>query len=112
MLQGVGPITAKNLVAYCGGVEPIFKDPDLEKALNKTPRAGRKVLKAIKDPTLFERVEKELAFIKKQKIQPSHFYSGKVVCHSPQPRTCHSSPVTTRPGLRYERRPWGRDQEP
>lgn len=70
LLEGVGPITAKNLVAYCGSVEAIFEDPDLKNALDKTPRAGRKILQAIKDPKLFDRVEKELAFIQRQAIKP------------------------------------------
>lgn len=70
MLEGVGPITAKNLVAYCGSLEAIFKDPDLKKVLEKTPRAGKKVLNAIKDPTLFDRVDKELEFIAKRNIKP------------------------------------------
>ena len=70
MLDGVGPITAKNLVAYCGSVASIFEDKDLRKVLEKTPRAGKKVLKAIQDPTLFDRVDKELEFIAKRKIKP------------------------------------------
>ena len=76
LLEGVGPITAKDLVAYCGSVEAIFKDKDLSKALLKTPRVGQKIIKAIKDPELFTKVDRELKFIEQRGIKPV-FYLNK-----------------------------------
>ena len=33
MLKGIGPVHARNLVAYCGGVDPIFTDRKLKNTL-------------------------------------------------------------------------------
>jgi hypothetical protein len=30
MLKGIGPVNARNLVSYCGGVDPIFDRPQAE----------------------------------------------------------------------------------
>lgn len=90
LLDGVGPITAKSLVAYCGGVQAIFEDPDVSKVLKKTPRAGQKVLKAIQDPKLFHRVDKELVFLDKRGIKAVFYLNDDYPLRLKQ---CEDSPT-------------------
>jgi len=41
MLKGIGPVNARNLVAYCGGVDPLFTDKKVRKTLQeKVPGIG------------------------------------------------------------------------
>jgi DNA processing protein len=72
----VGPVTAKNLISYCGGVEAVFKET--KRGLLKIPSVGE----AIADHLLmgqqqaFSVAEKELAFIEKNNVTPI-FYLDK-----------------------------------
>ena len=64
MLKGIGPVNARNLVAYCGGVDAIFTDIKLKNTLAKVPG-----IVGIKDATgdigrgteLLKRVPKDFA---------------------------------------------------
>ncbi len=41
ILKGIGPVNARNLVAYCGGVDPLFTDKKVRKTLQeKVPGIG------------------------------------------------------------------------
>ena len=35
MLKGIGPVNARNLVAYCGGVDPLFTDKKVRRTLQE-----------------------------------------------------------------------------
>jgi DNA processing protein len=76
LLPGVGPVLAKNLVSYCGSVEEIFKKKKAQ--LEKIPGIGEDRAKAIVEveKEIFERAEKEVAFIRKHKITPL-FYTDE-----------------------------------
>lgn len=73
MLKGIGPVNARNLVAYCGGVEPIFSDRKLKNTLAKVPGIGPKLIASITDKKVLPAAEKELAYVRKHKLR-MHFY--------------------------------------
>ena len=65
MLKGIGPVNARNLVAYCGGVEPIFADRKLRRSLEKVPGIGPKLIASITDKGVLQAAEKELALVRR-----------------------------------------------
>lgn len=69
MLKGIGPVNARNLVAYCGGVDALFTDPKARKALEKVPGIGPERARAIQDAKVLGAAEKELAFVHKHKLR-------------------------------------------
>lgn len=73
MLKGIGPVNARNLVAYCGGVDPIFTDKKLKNTLEKVPGIGPKLIASITDKKVLPAAEKELAYVRKNQLR-MHFY--------------------------------------
>lgn len=71
LIPGVGDITAKNLISYCGGVEGIFKEK--KSKLVKIPMVGEVTAQSIVNHSVFKRAEEEVLFIEKNKIQ-TFFY--------------------------------------
>jgi DNA processing protein len=69
MLKGIGPVNARNLVAYCGGVDPIFTDKKLKNTLEKVPGIGPKLISSITDRKVLPAAEKELAYVSKHKLR-------------------------------------------
>lgn len=69
MLKGIGPVNARNLVAYCGGVDPLFTDKKLKNTLAKVPGIGPKLIASITDKTVLPRAEKELAYVRKHRLR-------------------------------------------
>jgi len=67
----VGPITARNLISYCGGVDAVFKTS--KKALMKVPGIGEKTATTLLKKEYFKIAEKELEFIAKKSITPLFF---------------------------------------
>lgn len=74
LLEGVGSVTARNLVSYCGSVEGVFRER--KKNLEKIPGIGPATAEKIISHNTFERAEKELAFIERHEIKPL-FYLDK-----------------------------------
>jgi DNA processing protein len=74
LLPGVGNVTGKKLIAYCGGVEAVFKQK--REALEKIPGIGEKLINSILNHFVFRQAEKEIAFIEKNNITPL-FYLDK-----------------------------------
>jgi DNA processing protein len=68
MLKGIGPVNARNLVAYCGGVEAIFTDKKLKNTLAKVPGIGPKLIASITDKKVLPAAEKELVYVRKHKL--------------------------------------------
>ena len=64
--EGVGAVIAKKLLVHCGSAEAVFKEKTMQ--LSKISGIGSKVTHALKNKTLFEAAEKELAFISKNNI--------------------------------------------
>ena len=71
LIPTVGDATAKKLIAYCGGVEAVFKEKT--GALQKIPSIGKKVADAIVGQNVLGRAEEELKQIEKRGIIP-YFY--------------------------------------
>lgn len=69
MLKGIGPVHARNLVAYCGGVAPIFTDGHVKRSLEKVPGIGPRLLRSIKDKQVIAAAEKELAYVYKHGVR-------------------------------------------
>ena len=76
LLKGVGDITARNLVSYCGGVEAVFNASEAK--LLKVPGIGEILTNLIVESKAeaLEKAEAELKFIEKHKIQVL-FYTDK-----------------------------------
>jgi len=69
MLKGIGPVNARNLVAYCGGVDALFTDPKARRALERVPGIGPERTKAILDAKVLAAAEKELGYVRKHKLR-------------------------------------------
>lgn len=71
LLPNIGPKTGKELVAYCGGVEAVFRES--KKNLVKIPRIGEELAKSVINGDVLARAEEEVNFIEKRGIKP-YFY--------------------------------------
>lgn len=69
MLKGIGPVHARNLVAYCSGVDALFSDKKLKNTLAKVPGIGPKLIASITDKTVLPQAEKEFAYVRKHKLR-------------------------------------------
>lgn len=88
MVPKVGGITAKKLIAYCGGVEGVFREK--KKALLKIPGIGESIAGAVASNDIFSRVEKEMEFIEKNGISTLFYtdanYPGRL-------KHCEDGPI-------------------
>lgn len=75
LLPGVGAVTAKNLIAYCGSAEAVFSEK--RSRLEKIPGIGTVVAETITNSEVqkdtLERAEEEILFIEKNDIKPIFF---------------------------------------
>lgn len=69
MLKGIGPVNARNLVAYCGGVDALFTDPRIKRSLEKVPGIGPKLITNILDKKVLEAARKELDYVRKSRLR-------------------------------------------
>lgn len=69
MLKGIGPVNARNLVAYCGGVDNLFTDRAVRRSLKKVPGIGPKLAASILDTKVLEAAERELAYARRQGLR-------------------------------------------
>ena len=69
LIPGIGDISGKRFVSYCGSAEAIFKEK--RKALEKISGMREVTLDALSNPKdILERAEQEVAFIEKNGIKP------------------------------------------
>lgn len=89
LLNGVGDVLAKNLIAYCGSADEVFKTKKSQ--LEKIPGIGKFTSEAILNHKhVLSRAEKEIIFIEEKSIQ-ALFFTDK---NYPQRlKNCHDSPV-------------------
>ncbi len=92
LLPGVGAITAKNLIAYCGSAQAVFSEK--KSRLEKIPGVGSILLDTILNSEIqkdaLERAEEEIRFIEKESITPLFFTDDAF----PQRlKECSDSPV-------------------
>lgn len=88
MIKGIGDITIRNLLSYCGNAEEIFKTK--KSHLEKIPGIGSITANYIINHSSFERAEKELRFTEKYKIQPLFFTSDN---YPKRLRNCSDAPM-------------------
>ncbi len=74
LIKGIGPVLAKNLIAYLGSPEAVFKET--KSNLGKIPAIGPVLSKQIVDQQVLVRADKEIDFIVKNNIQ-HYFYADK-----------------------------------
>ncbi|GHE23733.1 DNA-processing protein DprA [Sphingobacterium griseoflavum] len=65
-IKGVGPKTARNLLAHCGSVDGIFRSK--KKELLRIPQIGQTTVEAILSKNYLSDAEKELQFVEKHGI--------------------------------------------
>jgi len=68
LIQGIGDLQGKKLVAYCGGVDAVFREK--KKNLLKIPGIGRVMAETVHKKDVFARAEKEIDFIRQYRISP------------------------------------------
>jgi len=88
LLPDIGDVRAKNLIAYCGSVEAVFKEK--ESALRKIPGVGEVIAKQISKSDVMERAEEELKFIQAEKISPIFYLDED---YPKRLKHCEDSPV-------------------
>lgn len=88
LIPGIGDVLAKNLVAYCGSAEAVFKTPKWK--LAKIPGIDTVRASAIAGFKDFKRVEKEIGFIEKNKIEPLFFTDEK---YPKRLKNCSDAPI-------------------
>ena len=71
LIPGIGPVSAKNLIAYLGNVEAIFQAN--EKSLMKVPGIGSITAKSILSQDFLGRADVEIAFMEKNNIHSSFY---------------------------------------
>lgn len=71
LIKGIGPNLGKNLIAYLGSVEAVFKEK--RQNLAKIPGIGEVLSNEITSQDVLRRAEKEIEFIQKNKIQTLFF---------------------------------------
>lgn len=89
LIEGVGDVLAKNLIAYCGSAEQIFKTN--KTLLDKVPGIGPVISKTIiQSKSVLERAEQEIKFIEKNNITPLFFTDEN---YPYRLKNCYDSPV-------------------
>lgn len=73
-INGIGPILAKNLIAYLGSVERIFFEK--KQNLSKIPGIGEVLAGQIASQDVLNKAEQEINFINKNNIQ-TYFFTDK-----------------------------------
>ena len=71
LIPGIGSVTGKKLIAYCGDVEAIFKEKKY--TLLKIPGVGKLLVHTLNQSQIMARAEAEVVFIEKNKIKPLFF---------------------------------------
>lgn len=68
LVPGIGDLQGKKLIAYCGGVEAVFREK--KKNLLKIPGIGNVMAGSLHKKDIFTRSEKEIGFITQFQITP------------------------------------------
>lgn len=75
IIPGIGQITAKKLISYCGSVQAVFKEKNTN--LRRIPGIGDVLANSISKQNVLHQAEKELAFIERYQIQTLYFQEDK-----------------------------------
>ncbi|MBN4062210.1 DNA-processing protein DprA [Bacteroidales bacterium AH-315-I05] len=88
LIEGIGDMRAKKLIAYCGGAEAVFKEK--KSALQKIPDIGKALAEVVVAQDVLSQAEEEIEFIEKNSITPL-FYLDKG--YPIRLKHCDDSPV-------------------
>ena len=88
LIDGIGDITAKKLIAYCGGVEAVFLEK--KSALLKIPDVGRTAANAVVTQSVLSKADREIEFIRKRNINPLFYLDDD---YPQRLKYCDDSPV-------------------
>ncbi|WP_443939608.1 DNA-processing protein DprA [Pedobacter sp. MW01-1-1] len=87
-IHSIGPVHAKNLLAYCGSAEKVFAAS--ERQLLQIPGIGKKTAEAILSTNALERAKEELEFIEKHDIQVLFFTDNN---YPKRLKNCYDAPL-------------------
>jgi DNA processing protein len=87
-IPGIGDVLAKNLVAYCGSPEAVFREK--RSKLQKIPGIGKVLSEMVADANVLKKAEAELKFVEENKITPL-FYTD--AAYPSRLKNCSDSPV-------------------
>jgi DNA processing protein len=89
LIDGVGDVNAKALIAYCGSARDVFRQKT--PSLKKIPGIGETYASSIaKSSNVLKRAEKEIEFIERYKIRPLFFTDPQ---YPSRLKFCSDSPV-------------------
>ncbi|MDR1652681.1 MAG: DNA-processing protein DprA [Prevotellaceae bacterium] len=88
LINGIGNILAKNLIAYLGSVEAIFKEK--QQNLAKIPGIGEVLSKEIVSKNVMQRAEVEMNFIRKKNISACFYLDSNYPFRL---KECEDAPV-------------------
>jgi DNA processing protein len=71
LIPGIGAVTARNLIAYVGSVEGVFREK--EKNLLKIPGVGEINARRVANQQVMDQAQREVDFIGKNQVRP-YFY--------------------------------------
>ncbi|TDG36581.1 DNA-protecting protein DprA [Pedobacter changchengzhani] len=87
-IKSIGPVNAKNLLAYCGSAENVFSATKAQ--LLQIPGIGQKTVEAILNTNALKRAEEELLFVEKHGIEVLFFSDEN---YPKRLKNCIDSPV-------------------
>jgi DNA processing protein len=87
-IKSIGPVTAKNLLAYCGSAENVFSAS--KRQLLEIPGVGQKTIDAIRGTNALARAQQELDFVEKHGIEVLFFSDEK---YPKRLKNCIDSPI-------------------
>lgn len=88
LIPGIGPVTAKKLISYCGSVEAVFHEK--KERLTKIPHIGPVLAKEISQQSVLSRAEKEIDFIFKNNIKATSYLDDN---YPYRLKNCIDSPI-------------------
>jgi DNA processing protein len=88
LIPGIGSVTARNLIAYIGSVEGIFREK--EKNLTKIPGVGEVNAQRIVNQKVLDRAKREVDFIQKNQIQTLFYLDEN---YPARLKNCNDSPI-------------------
>ena len=88
LVPGIGSITAKSLIAYCGSAQQVFKER--EKVLRTIPGVGTVLAKNIQQSAVLKRACREVEFMEKNRVA-AHFYLDEA--YPQRLKSCVDAPI-------------------
>ena len=88
LVPGIGCITAKSLIAYCGSAGQVFREK--EKILRAIPGVGTVLAKNIQQSKVLARADREVEFIRRNNVK-AHFYLDE--SYPQRLKSCVDAPI-------------------